>query len=70
MKYVIWIEETLAKHAIVETDHIDDAVNIAKIAYQNRNIELDYDDFCETDIRWAREADEEDIKWYEEVNNG
>ena len=70
MKYVVRIEETLAKHVIVEANNADDAVNIAEIAYQNGNIELDYDDFCNTDIRWEGEADEEDIKWYEEVNNG
>ena len=70
MKYVVRIEETLVKHVIVEADNADDAVNIAESAYQNGNIELDYDDFCDTDIRWTREADEEDIRWYEEVNNG
>ena len=70
MKYVIRIEETLAKHVIVEADNADDAINIAESAYQNGNIELDYDDFCNADIRWVRAADKEDIKWYEEVNNG
>ena len=70
MKYVVRIEETLAKHVIVEADNADDAVNIAEIAYQNGNIILEYDDFYDTDIRWVRVADEEDIKWYEEVNNG
>lgn len=70
MKYVVRIEETLAKHVIVEADNADDAVNIAEIAYQNGNIILEYDDFYDTDIRWAGVADEEDIKWYEEVNNG
>lgn len=70
MKYVVQIEETLAKHVIVEAKNPDEAVNIAESAYQNGNIQLDYDDFCNTDIRWAGVADEEDIKWYEEVNNG
>ena len=70
MKYVVRIEETLAKHVIVEADNADDAVNIAEIAYQNGNIILEYDDFYDTDIRWTGVADEEDIKWYEEVNNG
>ena len=70
MKYVVRIEETLVKHVIVEADNADDAVNIAEIAYQNGNIILEYDDFYDTDIRWAGVADEEDIKWYEEVNNG
>ena len=70
MKYVVEIKETLAKHVIVEAGNPDEAVNIAESAYQNGNVELDYDDFCETDIRWTREADEEDIRWYEEVNNG
>lgn len=70
MKYVVRIEETLAKHVIVEADNADDAVNIAEIAYQNGNIILEYDDFYDTDIRWVRVADKEYIKWYEEVNNG
>lgn len=70
MKYVVRIEETLAKHVIVEAGNPDEAVNIIESAYQNGNVELDCDDFCETDIRWTREADEEDIRWYEEVNNG
>ena len=70
MKYVVRIEETLVKHVIVEADNADDAVNIAEIAYQNGNIILEYDDFYDTDIRWVRVADKEDIKWYEEVNNG
>ena len=70
MKYVVRIEETLAKHVIVEADNADDAINIAESAYQNGNIILEYDDFYDTDIRWVRVADEEDIKWYEEVNNG
>lgn len=70
MKYVVQIEETLAKHVIVEAKNPDEAVNIAESAYQNGNIILEYDDFYDTDIRWAGVADEEDIKWYEEVNNG
>ena len=70
MKYVVRIEETLAKHVIVEADNADDAVNIAEIAYQNGNIILEYDDFYDTDIKWVRVADKEDIKWYEEANNG
>lgn len=53
MKYIVRIEETLAKHVIVEADNADDAVNIAEIAYQNGNIILEYDDFYDTDIRWA-----------------
>lgn len=70
MKYVVRVEETLAKHVIVEAGNPDEAVNIAEIAYQNGNIVLECDDFYDTDIRWVRAADAEDIRLYEEVNNG
>ena len=69
MKYLVKIEETLAKHVIVEAESLDEAVTIAEDAYINGNIKLDYDDFCDTDVVYVREASEEDKKYYEEVNN-
>ena len=69
MKYLVKIEETLAKHVIVEAESLDEAVTIAEDAYINGNIKLDYDDFCDTDVTYAREASKEDKKYYEEVNN-
>ena len=69
MKYLVKIEETLAKHVIVEAESLDEAVTIAEDAYINGNIQLDYDDFCDTDVVYVREASEEDKKYYEEVNN-
>ena len=69
MKYLVKIEETLAKHVIVDAESLDEAVTIAEDAYINGNIQLDYDDFCDTDVVYVREASEEDKKYYEEVNN-
>ena len=46
MKYLVKIEETLAKHVIVEAESLDEAVTIAEDAYINGNIQLDYDDFA------------------------
>ena len=70
MKYLVKIEETLAKHVIVEAESLDEAVTIAEDAYINGNIKLDYDDFCDTDVVYVREAKDVDKKYFEEVSNG
>lgn len=70
MKYLVKIEETLAKHVIVEAESLDEAVTIAEDAYINGNIQLDYDDFCDTDVVYVREAKDGDKKYFEEVSNG
>ena len=70
MKYLVKIEETLAKHVIVEAESLDEAVTIAEDAYINGNIKLDYDDFCDTDVVYVREAKDWDKKYFEEVSNG
>lgn len=36
----------------------------------NGNIQLDYDDFCDTDVVYVREAKDGDKKYFEEVYNG
>ena len=70
MKYLVKIEETLAKHVIVEAESLDEAVTIAEDAYINGNIKLDYDDFCDTDVVYVRKAKYGDKKYFEEVSNG
>lgn len=70
MKYLVKIEETLAKHVIVEAESLDEAVTIAEDAYINGNIQLDYDDFYDTDVVYVREAKDGDKKYFEEVSNG
>ena len=70
MKYIIKIEETLAKCVIVEARNPDEAVKIAEDAYVDGKVVLDYDDFCEADAEYVREAKDGDKKYYEEVSNG
>lgn len=70
MKYLIKIEETLAKHVIVEAESPDDAITIVEDAYINGKVELDYNDFCDTDVVYVREAKDGDKKYFEEVSNG
>ena len=55
---------------IVDAESLDEAVTIAEDAYINGNIQLDYDDFCDTDVVYVREAKDGDKKYFEEVSNG
>ena len=64
MKYLVKIEKTLAKHVIVDAESLDEAVTIAEDAYINWNIQLYYDDFCDTGVVYVREAKDGDKKYF------
>ena len=62
-------DELNLKQKILEEDN-QKYLNKKEAAYDKAKKDYDKGDFYDTDIRWVRVADEEDIKWYEEVNNG
>ena len=67
MKYVIEIAETLVKHIVIEAENETDAIEKGWDAYNNEKVVLDYRDYCNTDVLCLRNADDHDVKTYEEV---
>ena len=67
MKYVIEITEMLVNHVIVEAENKTDAEEKVWGIYLDGKVSLNYDDFCRTEIGCLREADEYDVKDYEEI---
>lgn len=69
MKYVIEVTETLVKHVIVEADSQGEAEIVANDAYNEEKIILDSESYLDTEFKCVREADEDDIKGYETIQN-
>ena len=69
MKYVIEVTETLVKHVVVEADGQGEAEIIANDAYNEEKIILDSESYLDTEFKCIREADEDDIKGYETIQN-
>ena len=67
MKYVVEIEETLVKYVVVEEESINDAMSIVNDAYNNEKVVLDYNDYCDTEFNYIREANEDDD--YQTIQN-
>jgi hypothetical protein len=69
MKYVIEIEETLVKHIVIEAENSNEALAIANDAYNNEEVVLDYRDYMDTEFKYLREADEDDVNDYWTIQN-
>ena len=69
MKYVVEITEKLVTHVVVEADSTDEAENKVEQAHIDGKINLDYDDYDGVDCEWLREAHEDDIKNYVDVED-
>lgn len=67
MKYLVRITETLRRDIIVDAENERDAYDMAEDAIVNDGIELDYNDYCDTDIEVLRKASKIDISLYEEI---
>lgn len=67
MKYVVEVTEKLVKHVIVEADSEREAEDKAFDAHQEGEIGLDYSDYDGANCKCLREAFEDDIRDYEEV---
>lgn len=69
MKYVVEITEKLVKHVIVEAESTDEAKEKVSDAHREAKIVLDYDDYEDVDFECLREADEDDITDYIDVED-
>ena len=69
MKYVVKITEKLVKHVVVEADFTDVAENLVEQAHVDGYINLDYGDYDGAEFECLREADEDDIRDYENVED-
>lgn len=69
MKYVVEITEKLVTHVVVEADSADEAENIVEQAHIDGKINLDYSDYDGVDCECLREADEDDVKDYVNVED-
>lgn len=67
MKYVVEVTEKLVTHVVVEADSFDEAENIVEQAHIDGKINLDYSDYDGVDCECLREADEDDVKCYVNV---
>lgn len=67
MKYVVEVTEKLVKHVIVEAGSEREAEDKVFYAHQDGEIGLDYSDYDSANCKCLREAFEDDIKDYEEV---
>ena len=69
MKYVVKITEKLVKHVVVEADSTDVAENLVEQAHVDGYINLDYGDYDGAEFECLREADEDDIRDYENAED-
>lgn len=69
MKYVFQIVEELVKHVVVEAESIAEAEDKVIEAYCDEKIVLDYRDYNGTNFECLREADEDDITDYVNVED-
>lgn len=67
MKYLVRVEEQLARHVIVEAESAGDAECIAQTAYIEGDISLDYDDFADVEFACIRKATDVDATYYDEL---
>ena len=69
MKYVVEVAERLVTHVVVEADSADEAENIVEQAHIDGKINLDYSDYDGVDCECLREADEDDVLNYVDVED-
>ena len=69
MKYIVKITEELTRHVIVEAENPNEAEILAEDAYNEEKIVLDYRDYCGVSIDYDREAEEDDVGYYMELDN-
>ena len=69
MKYVVEVTETLVKHVIVEAKSTEEAEDKVSDAHRKAKIILDYDDYEDVSFECLREADEDDITDYIDVED-
>lgn len=69
MKYVVEITEELVKHVVVEANSADEAEEKVDCAHYNGKIVLDYKDYNGADFKCLREANEDDIADYIDVED-
>lgn len=69
MKYVVEITEELVKHVVVEAESMGEAEEKVADAHYNGKIVLDYENYNGADFKCLREADEDDIADYINVED-
>lgn len=69
MKYVVKITEELVKHVIMEAESMEEAAEKVADAHYEGKIVLDYADYNGADFKCLREADEDDIADYINVED-
>lgn len=66
--YLVTVEETLSRTVKVKANSLNEAAIKVEEAYGNCEIVLDTKDFCDKEIT-AREATDEDLNLYEELES-
>ena len=69
MKYVVQIVEELIKHVVVEAESIAEAEDKVSQAHYDGRLVLDYQDYNGVNFECLREADEDDITDYVNVED-
>lgn len=69
MKYVVEVTEKLVTHVIVDADSADEAEINVEQAHIDGKINLDYSDYDGVDCECLREANENDVLDYVDVED-
>lgn len=69
MKYMVQIVEELVKHVVVEAESIAEAEDKVSQAHYDGKIVLDYQDYNGANFECLREADENDVSDYIDVED-
>ena len=69
MKYVVEVTEKLVTHVVVEADSADEAESKVEQAHIDGEINLDYSDYEGVDCECLREANEDDVLNYVDVED-
>ena len=69
MKYVVQIVEELVKHVVVKAESIAEAEDKVSQAHYDGRLVLDYQDYNGVNFECLREADEDDVADYIDVED-
>lgn len=64
-RYIVRVEETLARSWVVEAESEDEAYKKISSAHHDGEIVLDYDDYADNNIEVLREASEDEAMFYD-----
>lgn len=63
--YIVRVTETLVRDWIISAENEEEAFDKLAKAYDNEEINLDYDDYDGYELEVLREAKERDLRYYD-----